>query len=112
MMMLGVGRTNVFDGEPRSFEGAGQPVGQQHIGAGKQTAEKLAADLRFEVDRDAALAPIAQLEHEIRVHPRSLAGKSSDDERPAGVAELDAFHLDYVRTPVRQRHSGGRHVGP
>ena len=105
-------RAEILDREPRSLERAGQPVGQKHVRGGQQAAEVLATPIGLDVDRDAALAAVADLEDEVDVGTGVLPGEASDDQGPAGVTRLDVLHLDDVGAPIRQRRTGGRHVRP
>ncbi len=45
-----VERADVLDRQPRPFQRAGQPVGQEHVRGGQQAAEVLAAGLGLDVD--------------------------------------------------------------
>lgn len=103
---------NVGHGQPGPLQGARQPIGQEHVGAGQQPAEQLTAGFRLDVDGDAALAPIAQFEDEVGVGPRRLPGEPADHQRPPRVTGAHAFHLDDVGAPVRQGRTGGGDVGP
>ena len=105
-------RADVVDGQPRPFERARQPVRQEHVRGGEQAAEVLAAGVGLDVDRDAALATVADFEDEVDVGPGVLPGETADDQCPPGVTRLDVLHLDDVGAPVRQRRAGRRHVSP
>ena len=109
---LRVERANVLDGEPGPLECAGQPIGQEDIRTGQQPAEQLAAHFGFDVDRDAALTAVAQLEDEVGIRAGGFAGETADDQRAPGITRGDAFHLDHVGAPVRQGGTGRRYVGP
>ncbi len=71
-----------------------------------EAAEQLATRIGFDVDRDAALAAVAQLEDEVGVRTGRLARESADDQGPSRVTERDALHFDDVGAPVRQGGSG------
>src|SRR6185436_3822281 len=103
---------NVLDRQPRPFQRAWQPVGEEHVRRGEQAPEILAAGVGLDVDRDAALTAVADLEDEVDVGTGVLPGEASDDQGPAGVTRLDVLHLDDVGAPIRQRRTGGRHVRP
>ena len=105
-------RADVLDRQPRPLQRAGQPVGQEHVRGGQQATEVLAAGVGLDVDRDAALAAVADLEDEVDVGARVLPGETADHQRPTGVTRLDVLHLDDVGAPIRQRRTGGRHVRP
>ena len=66
----------------------------------------------LDVDRDAALAAVSQLEDEVGVRAGRFAGETADDQRPPGITRGDALHLDHVGAPVRQGGTGRRYVGP
>ncbi|GLE54035.1 hypothetical protein ATCCBAA256_35970 [Mycobacterium montefiorense] len=103
---------NVVDGQPGPFQCAGQPVGQEDIRSRQQAAEQLAARLGLDVDRDAALAAVTQLEDEVGVRAGRCAGEPADHQGSPRVAEGDTLHFDDVRAPVRKGRAGRRHIGP
>ncbi len=103
---------DVLDSQPDASQCAEQPVRQKHVGRGYQPAEELEAGLGLEVDRDAALAAIAQLEEEVGVGPGRFAGEAADDQGAPWVAGRNALHFDHVEAPVRQCGSSRGHVCP
>src|SRR5512132_4417938 len=107
-----VERADVPDGQPRPFQRAGTPICEEDVRGGEQAAEILAAGVVLEVEADAALATVADLEDEVDVGPGVLPGEATDDERPPGVTRLDVLHLDDVGAPVRKRRARGGNVGP
>ena len=107
-----VERADVVDGQPRAFQHRGQPIGQEHICAGKQAAKEFTTGLGLDVDRNAALAAVPELEDEVGVHAGGFASEAADNQGPARVAGGDAFYLDNVGAPVRQRGTRRGHVRP
>lgn len=103
-----VERADVLDGQPRPFQRSGQPVGQEDVGGGEQATEVLAAGVGLDVDRDAALAAVTDLQDEVDVGPRVLPGEAADDQRPPRVARLHVLHLYDVGAPAR--HSRAPHT--
>ena len=71
----------------------------EHIAAGSETQNDLAARGLGDVDRDGALAAIERNE--------KGAPRTAMRTHAAGVvATVDAFHLDHVGAQIRQNHGG------
>ena len=85
---LRVERADVLDGEPGPLQRPGQPIGQEDIRSGQQTAEQLPAGFGFDVDRDAALSAVAQFEDEVGVDAGGFAGETADDQRPSRITRV------------------------
>src|SRR6202453_3508402 len=61
---LGIKLADVIDGESGAVGGGGAPIGQEHVRTGQQAAEQAPTRLGFDVNGDAGLAAVAQLEDE------------------------------------------------
>jgi hypothetical protein len=103
---------DVLHCQPGPFQWCGQPVRQEHVRGSEQAPEIFSAGVGFDVDGDAAFAPVADLEDEIDVRAGVFLREAADDQRPAGIACLDVFHLDDIGAPVGQRCTGRGHVCP
>ena len=85
---------HVVPGQAERARLLGQPVGDDHVGAGDQLAQQSAPPLRGNVERDAELAAVEVVVDAAVVGPALKAGR----ERPLGaggvaLGRLDANHL-------------------
>ena len=97
--------------EPEALQGGDADVRHEHVGAGEQALHRLAAGVGPQVEHDAALAAVVELE---RRHRALVADADGAEDRPLRIAgrRLD---LDDVGAPVgqhagrrRTRHPGGQ----
>ena len=88
--------------EAQPPDDAGTKALEEHVGAREQAPQHLLAGLALEVERDAALAEIAD------DREGSMAAVA-DAERACPVAVADAFDLDHLGTLLGQQHGA---VGP
>ncbi len=92
--------------ESEPLEGGDAHVRDEHVGPLEQSLHRLLPGLAAQIEHDAALAPVVQLE---RRHRRLLTGADGTEDRPLRVAgrRLD---LDDVGAPVgedaRRRRTG------
>ena len=88
---------------------AGQLVGEEDVGGGRDLVEQLEAVGRREVEPEAPLAPVGVLEQGVDIAAQH--GDAGRRQTPHGVAPLDVLDLDHVGAPVGEQGRRRRHEG-
>ena len=99
----------VIGTEAEAVEGVGADVGDEHVGLVQEPLSELDAALGREVEGDAALAPVVELEHGVDVQVAA-----EHPLEPTGRVATGRLDLHDVGAPVRQdpRGAGTGHPDP
>ena len=94
--------------EPQPLQRGDPGVGDEHVGVGQQTVHRRSPVVAAQVEHDAALAAVVQLE---RRHRRLFARTDGSEDRPLRVAAR-RLDLDHVGAPVGHHPGCGRSRHP
>src|ERR1700738_4777550 len=104
-----VDRPDVGDVDVPSRPPGRQDVGQEDIALRCQAQQQVVAFIGRDVQADAALAPVGQLDH---VGHTALRDQAGGDQAALRVAAHRMLDLDHVRAPLGQDRAGHGHVRP